>query len=149
MRFTYDAIVAAAPGFYVTEHQERAGGNILRVYMLATDDGDMFRLYPTADGTRLDAIAAFSPQVRGPTDETVRVSTYYQAAHADVAYCTTRTIGESPGFACSSAANGRLWRVYKLPATYDGPSEPFDAIDPDAAINSTLVELRWKAPGPG
>ena len=32
------------------------------------------------------------------------------------------------------------------PEGYDGPSEPFDAIDPDVLHDSTLVEMRWVAP---
>ena len=146
---TLEAVTAAAPGFYVAEGRERAGGNVLHVFTLSTDDGDMFRLYPTVDGARISAIAALSPQVRGPTDETVTVSTYYQAPHAEVAYCEARSVGATAGFACSAYARGRLWRVYRLPRGYDGPSAPFDAIDPDAATDATLVELRWIAPGPG
>src|SRR5262249_7043012 len=127
----------------------RAGSNILQTFVLSTDAGDMFRLYPTADGQRLDAIAAISPEVRLPTDEHITVSTYFQAPHAEVAYCEARMIDNAAGFACSADAHGRLWRVYKLPARYDGPSAPFDAIDPDAATDATLVEMRWIAPGAG
>jgi hypothetical protein len=148
MPMTEAAVTAAAPGFYVAARRVRAGANILETFVLSTDAGDMFRLYPSADGQRLDAIAAISPQVRLPTDEHVSVSTYYQAPRAEVAYCEARTIDNSAaGFACSSDANGRLWRVYKLSANYDGPSAPFDAIDPDAATDATLVEMRWIAPG--
>ena len=144
---TQQAVEAAAPGFYVTPHNLRAGANTLQTFVLSTDAGDMFRLYPTADGARVDAIAAISPQVHLPTDEHVTVSTYFQAPRPEVAYCEARTINAAAGFACSSDANGRLWRVYKLAANYDGPSAPFDAIDPDATIDATLVEMRWIAPG--
>ncbi len=144
---TQEAVEAAAPGFYVAAHRVRAGANILQTFTLSTDAGDMFRLYPAADGQRLDAIAAISPEVRLPTDEHVTVSTYFQAPHAEIAYCEARMIDNAAGFACSSDANGRLWRVYKLAASYDGPSAPFDAIDPDAATDATLVEMRWIAPG--
>ena len=146
---TEAAVTTAAPGFYVAAHEERIGGNLLHTFTLSTDDGDMFRLYPTLDGARLNVIVALSPQVHGPTDETVTVATYYRAPRAEVAYCEARAIGEAAGFACSSDAHGRLWRVYKLPNSYDGPSSPFDAIDPDAATDATLVEWRWIAPGAG
>lgn len=146
---TEEAVTAASPGFYVAAHRVRAGANILQTFVLSTDAGDMFRLYPTADGQRLDAIAAISPEIRLPTDEHVTVSTYFQAPRAEVAYCEARMIENAAGFACSSDPHGRLWRVYRLAAAYDGPSAPFDAIDPDAATDATLVEMRWIAPGPG
>jgi hypothetical protein len=33
-----------------------------------------------------------------------------------------------------------------LPDGYDGPSDPFDAIDPDVLHDATLAEMRWIAP---
>ena len=143
---TTEAVTAAAPGFYVARHEERIGGELVPVFTLSTDEADMFRLYPSNDGAHLRDIAAISPLVHGPTDETIAVSTYYQAPHEQIAYCEARMVGEAAGFACSTGAAGKLWRVYKLPNGYDGPSEPFDAIDPDAATDATLVEWRWIAP---
>lgn len=146
---TEAAVTAAAPGFYVAQHDERVSGTLLSTFTLSTDDGDMFRLYPTSDGRRLSEVAAISNAVKAPTDETIGLSTYYQAPHAEVAYCESRMISEAAGFACSANAHGNLWRLYKLPSGYDGPSDPFDAIDPDAATDATLVEMRWRPPTAG
>lgn len=146
---TEAAVTAATPGFYVAQHDERAAGVLLHTFTLSTDDGDMFRLYPTNDGRRLAEVAAISNSVKIPTDESIGVSTYYQAPHAEIAYCESRLINEAAGFACSASAHGALWRLYKLPNGYDGPSDPFDAIDPDAATDATLVEMRWRPPVAG
>ena len=146
LAMNYDAVSAATPGFDVAERVERVAGARLKVFALSANQVEIFRLYSTPDGSKLAYITARSPEARGPADETVSVATFFKAPHDDVAFCRSEDIQTHPGFACARSADARLWRVYKLPADYDGPSEPFDAIDPDAQIDSTLVELRWLAP---
>jgi hypothetical protein len=148
--FSVEAITAAAPGFFVAEARDRSDGR--RVLTLSIDYNEVFRIYPSPDGARVFAIATRSTDARGPADETVNVTTYYQSqqAHAaEVAYCRAEAVEAVPGFACAATPEARFWRVYSLGADYDGPSQPFDAIDPDAAIDARMVELRWLAPQPG
>ncbi len=61
-------------------------------------------------------------------------------------FFTADDVDGAPGFACATAADATFWRVYRLPDGYDGPSDPFDAIDPDVLHDATLAEMRWIAP---
>ena len=64
-----------------------------------------------------------------------------------VTYCVTELVDGVQGFACSTAADGAFWRVYRLPEGAS-PAESFDEIEPDLLHDATLVEMRWIAPRP-
>ncbi len=103
-------------------------------------------MLPTADGRFVHAVTTRSPQARGPAGEVVGQSTFGQAPAVQVMFCLSEIVDGGPGFSCSDAQDGRFWRVYALPPLYDGPSDPFESIDPDNAVDSKLVEMRWMAP---
>jgi hypothetical protein len=141
-----ETIQAAAPNFIVAEVQDQVEGQPFTAITLSAGDEEVFRVYPTADGRTIHAIVTVSSQARGSNDEIVGQSKFALAPPEEVAFCTAEFVEGAPGFACSTAADGRFWRVYRLPEAYDGPSDPFDAIDPDVLHDATLAEMRWIAP---
>lgn len=140
------AIRAAAPNFMVASVRDQIEGNPFTAITLSDGDEEVFRVFPTADGARIHSIVTRSGQARGPEQDIVGVATFALAPPEAVTFCASELFDGSPGFACSTAEDGNFWRVYRVPESYDGPSEPFDAIDPDVLHDSTLVEMRWVAP---
>lgn len=141
-----DAIRAAAPNFMVASVRDHIEGDPFTAITLSAGDEEVFRLFPTSDGARIHSIVTRSTQARGPDQDIVGVATFALAPAEEVAFCLAETFDGSAGFACSNSPGGQFWRVYRVPEGYDGPSEPFDAIDPDVLHDSTLVEMRWIAP---
>jgi hypothetical protein len=141
-----EAIRGAAPEFIVASVQDQVDGEPFTAITLSAGDEEVFRLLPTADGARIHAIVTRSSQARGPTQDIVGSTLFGVAPPEQVPFCLAETVQGAPGFACSTDAAGRFWRVYRLPRSYDGPSEPFDAIDPDVLHDATLAEMRWIAP---
>ncbi|MBY0566244.1 MAG: hypothetical protein K2P70_02950 [Hyphomonadaceae bacterium] len=140
------AIRAAAPNFMVASVQDQIEGNPFTAITLSAGDEEVFRVLPTADGARVHSIVTRSGQARGPDQDIVGVATFALAPAEEVRFCASENFDGSAGFACSTAEDGNFWRVYRVPESYDGPSDPFDAIDPDVLHDSTLVEMRWVAP---
>lgn len=140
------AIRAAAPNFMVASVQDQIEGNPFTAITLSAGDEEVFRVFPTADGAHIHSIVTRSGQARGPEQDIVGVATFALAPADEVTFCAAEQFDGSAGFACSTAEDGNFWRVYRVPEAYDGPSEPFDAIDPDVLHDSTLVEMRWVAP---
>lgn len=143
---TREAVAAAAPAYIVAEVEDQVEGQAFRAITLSAGDEEVFRLLPTADGARVHSIVTASTQARGPNAEIVGQSKFGQAPATQVMFCGSEQVEGQAGFACSDIEAGRFWRVYKLPAGYGGPTEPFDAIDPDFALDATLSEMRWIAP---
>ncbi len=141
-----EVIQAATPNFVVAEVQDQVEGERFIAITLSAGDEEVFRLLPTADGGNIHSIVTVSTQARGPSDEIVGQTKFAEAPPEEVIFCGAELVEGMPGFACSSAADGRFWRVYRLPSEYDGPSDPFDAIDPDVLHDATLAEMRWIAP---
>jgi hypothetical protein len=141
-----DAIRGAAPGFTVAETPDQIEGHAFTAITLSANGAEQFRALPTHDAEYIHSIVTRSPTVRSSAGETIGVSTHAQAPRAEVAFCGGEFVDGAPGFGCSTSESGRFWRVYKLPAGYDGPSDPFDAIDPDYAERAVLTEMRWVAP---
>jgi len=140
------AIRAAAANYTVAQIQDQIEGNPFTAITLSAGDEEVFRVLPSADGARIHAIVTRSSQARGPDQDIVGVATFALAPAEEVNFCISEFVEGATGFACSTDAGGSFWRVYKAPEGYDGPSEPFDAIDPDVLHDSTLVEMRWIAP---
>ncbi len=140
------AIGQAAPEFIVASVEDQVEGQPFTAITLSAGDEEVFRVLPTADGARIHAIVTKSSQARGPTQDIVGATLFGVAPPEQVPFCLSENIAGAPGFACSTDAAGRFWRVYRLPENYDGPSEPFDAIDPDVLHDATLAEMRWIAP---
>lgn len=143
---TIAAIQSAAPGFVVAETADEIEGHAFTAITLSADGAEQFRALPTHDAEYVHSIVTRSPAVRSSAGETVGVSTHAQAPRAETAFCGGEFVDGAPGFGCSTSESGRFWRVYKLPSGYDGPSQPFDAIDPDYAERAVLTEMRWVAP---
>jgi len=143
---TVDAVRAAAANYVVEEKADQIEGQPFTAIALSADDEEVFRLLPTADGARVHAIVTTSPQARGPLQEIVGVTLFGTAPAEAVEFCLAQLVAGAPGFACSTAEDGRFWRVYRLPEGYDGPSDPFEAIDPDVLHDAELAEMRWFAP---
>jgi hypothetical protein len=141
-----DAIAAAVPGFVVAEVADQIEGHAFTTITLSANGAEQFRVLPTHDAAYIHSIVTVSPAVRSSAGETVGVSTYTQAPRAETAFCGAEFVEGAVGFGCSTSESGRFWRIYKLPAGYDGPSEPFDAIDPDFTERALLAEMRWVAP---
>lgn len=141
-----DAIRGAAPGFTIAETPDQIEGHSFTAITLSANGAEQFRVLPTHDAEYIHSIVTRSPAVRSSAGETIGVSTHAQAPRAEAAFCGGEHVDGAPGFACSTSESGRFWRVYALPAGYDGPSQPFDAIDPDYAERAVLTEMRWVAP---
>lgn len=143
---TIDAVRTSAPNYIVAQVQAQVEGQPYTAITLSAGDEEVFRLLPTADGRHVHAIVTRSTQARGPMQEIVGRTLFGVAPPEEVPFCLGQAVDGAPGFACSTAADGRFWRVYRLPEGYDGPYENFDEIDGDVLHDATLVEMRWIAP---
>lgn len=141
-----DAIRSAAPHFVVAEVADQIEGQPFTAITLSAADEEVFRVNPTSDGARVHSIVTVSSQARGPTQDIVGQTRFAVAPPEQVSFCASEFVEGGAGFACSTAQDGNFWRVYRLPEGYDGPSDPFDAIDPDVLHDATLTEMRWIAP---
>jgi hypothetical protein len=141
-----EAIAQAAPAFLVREVAAQIEGEPFVAITLSANNEEVFRASPTSDGRHIHSIVTASRMARGPNGEIVGQSTFAQLPGGEAHFCNPEFVEGSPGFACSTAMDGRFWRVYRLPAGYDGPSDPFDAIDPDFTERAALAEMRWIAP---
>jgi hypothetical protein len=141
-----EALRAAASNYIVAQIQDEVEGDPFTAITLSAGDEEVFRVLPTADGASVHSIVTRSPQARGPDQDIIGVATFALASPDQVSFCQSEIVDGAAGFACSNNPGGVFWRVYKTPEGYDGPSEPFDAIDPDVLHDSNLVEMRWIAP---
>jgi hypothetical protein len=139
------AVRAAAPDFSVAEVADQVEGQPFTAIALSKGGEEVFRLYPTADGGHVHAISTKSGQVRGPTSDIVGVTLFAVAPIEEVSFCLTEFVEGQPGFACSTAADGRFWRIYRLPEGA-APAATFEEIEPDLLHEATLAEMRWIAP---
>lgn len=142
---TLAAVRAAAPEYIVAEVPDQVEGQAFTAIALSAGDEEVFRLYPTADGSHVHAISTKSSQARGPTSDIVGVTLFAVAPMEEVRFCVIDTVDGQPGFACSTAQDGRFWRVYRLPEGA-APAATFEEIEPDLLHESTLAEMRWIAP---
>lgn len=145
LAMTLDAVRAAAPNYVVAEVQDQVEGEAFTAITLSAGDEEVFRIYPTADRRHVHAIVTRSTQARGPLQEIVGSTLFGAAPAEEVPFCLAELIQGAPGFACSTAADGRFWRVYRLPAGAEAV-DAFEEIDPDLLHDATLVEMRWIAP---
>jgi len=141
-----EAIRAAAPNYVVAAVEDQIEGQPFTAITLSAGDEEVFRVLPTADGAHIHAIVTRSSQARGPTQDIVGQTLFGVAPPEQVPFCLAESVDGAPGFACSTDAAGRFWRVYKLPDAYDGPSSEFGEIEPDVLHDATLAEMRWIAP---
>ena len=139
------AVRAAAPEFIVAEVADQVEGQAFTAIALSAGDEEVFRIYPTADGAHVHAISTQSSQARGPTSDKVGVTLFAVAPMEEVTFCITEFVQGQPGFACSTGADGRFWRIYRLPEGA-APAATFAEIEPDLLHESTLAEMRWIAP---
>lgn len=137
---------SAAPHFVVAAVEGQIEGQPFTAIGLSQGGEEVFRILPTADGAHIHSIVTRSAQARGPLEEVVGQSLFAAAPADEVPFCQSETLDGAPGFACALSEDASFWRVYRLPEGYDGPSDPFDAIDPDVLHDATLVEMRWIAP---
>lgn len=142
---TLDAVRAAAPHYIAAEAQDQIEGEAFTAITLSAGDEEVFRINPTADRRRIHSIVTRSTQARGPAQEIVGTTLFGVAPPEQVEFCQSEAVDGGAGFACSTEEAGVFWRVYKLPDGYDGPSDPFDSIDPDLLHDAVLVEMRWVA----
>lgn len=139
------AIRAAAPLFTVAEVADHIEGDPFTAITLSSGSEEVFRVNPTADRARVHSIVTRSAQARGPSGEVIG-QTRFAAAPADqVTFCLAEYVDAQPGFACSTAADGQFWRVYRLPEGANA-APTFEEIEPDLLHDSLLVEMRWIAP---
>jgi hypothetical protein len=142
---TLAAVRAAAPRYIAAEAQDQIEGEAFTAITLSAGGEEVFRINPTADRSRIHSIVTRSTQARGPAQEIVGVTLFSVAPPEQVEFCQSEQVDGGAGFACSTEEAGVFWRVYKLPEGYDGPSDPFDSIDPDLLHDAVLVEMRWVA----
>lgn len=140
-----DAVRAAAPSYTVAEAEDQVEGERFTAITLSAGDEEVFRINPTADLQRIHSIVTRSTQARSSAGEVVERSKFAVAPPEEVSFCAAEVFDGSPGFACSTAENGRFWRVYRLPEGANAV-ESFDEIEPDLLHDATLVEMRWVAP---
>ena len=139
------SVRAAAPNYIVAEVDDQVDGQAFKAITLSAGDEEVFRVYPTADGRHVHSVVTRSTQAHSPVDEIVGRSKFAVAPPEQVAFCGAEFVDGAPGFACSTAEDGRFWRVYRLPDGA-GAAETFDEIEPDLLHDATLVEMRWVAP---
>jgi len=140
------AVADAAPGYVVAEQEVASGDYNYPAITLSAGDEVVFSVFAAPDGARIHSIVTRSTQARGPVGEIVGQAKFETAPAAQSLFCAPELVDGAFGFACSDAEDGVFWRVYRLPDAYQGPHEPFEAIDPDTALDATLVEMRWIAP---
>ncbi|HVK80466.1 MAG TPA: hypothetical protein VM915_07620 [Verrucomicrobiae bacterium] len=141
-----ESVRAAAPLYDVALVEDQVEGQPFTAITLSSGGQEVFRALPTADGRHIHAIVTRSTRAKSPTQEGVGAARFAVAPPEQVEFCLSEFVEGAAGFACSTAEDGTFWRVYKLPDGYDGPSDPFDAIDPDVLHDATLSEMRWIAP---
>jgi hypothetical protein len=139
------SVRAAAPNYIVAEVDDQVEGQPFKAITLSAGDEEVFRIYPTADGRYVHSVVTRSTQAHSPVDEIVGRSKFAVAPPEQVTFCGVEFVDGAPGFACSTAEDGRFWRVYRLPDGA-GASESFEDIEPDLLHDATLVEMRWVAP---
>ncbi|OQW55899.1 MAG: hypothetical protein A4S17_01065 [Proteobacteria bacterium HN_bin10] len=139
------AVQAAAPSYVVAEVDDQIEGEAFKAITLSAGNEEVFRINPTADRRHIHSIVTRSSQARSAAGEIVGQSKFAVAPPEQVSFCSNEIFDGSAGFACSSAQDGRFWRVYRLP---EGASEAesFEDIEPDLLHDATLVEMRWIAP---
>ncbi|MBL8545832.1 MAG: hypothetical protein JNL81_05170 [Hyphomonadaceae bacterium] len=139
------AVQGAAADYVVAEVDDQVEGEAFKAITLSTGAEEVFRVLPTADRQHIHSVVTRSAQARSPAGEVVGQSKFAVAPPEEVVFCATEQFDGGNGFACSTAADGRFWRVYRLP---DGaePAASFDEIEPDLLHDATLVEMRWIAP---
>lgn len=140
-----DAVRNAAPNYIVAEVDDQIEGNAFKAITLSAGDEEVFRVLPTADRAHIHAIVTRSTQARSPAGEIVTQSKFAVAPPEQVTFCLAEFVDGAPGFACSTAADGTFWRVYRLPEGAS-PAGSFEEIEPDLLHDATLVEMRWIAP---
>ncbi|ANP45302.1 hypothetical protein [Candidatus Viadribacter manganicus] len=140
-----DAVRLAAPNFIVAEVDDQVEGEPFKAITLSAGDEEVFRILPAADGQHAHSIVTRSSQARSDAGEIPGQSKFAIAPPEEVSFCATELIDNMPGFACSTAEDGRFWRVYRLPEGAS-PAGSFDEIEPDLLHEATLVEMRWIAP---
>ncbi|MCX7357781.1 MAG: hypothetical protein NT015_06540 [Alphaproteobacteria bacterium] len=139
------SVRAAAPNYIVAEVDDQVDGQAFKAITLSAGDEEVFRVYPTADGRHVHSVVTRSTQAHSPVDEIVGRAKFAVAPPEQVTFCNAEFVDGAPGFACSTAEDGRFWRVYRLPDGA-GAAETFDEIEPDLLHDATLVEMRWVAP---
>lgn len=139
-------IAAATPRFAVAEADAQVDGEAFKAITLSAGGEEVFRILPNADRSHIHAIVTRSAQARGPMQEIVGRTLFGVAPPDEVDFCIAQSTAGAPGFACSTDEAGSFWRVYRLPAAYDGPADAFGEIEPDVLHDATLVEMRWIAP---
>ena len=140
-----DAVRAAAPNFIVAEVDDQVEGQAFKAITLSAGDEEVFRILPAADNQHAHAIVTRSTQARSPAGEIAGQSKFAVAPPEQVTFCTSEFVDGASGFACSTGADGRFWRVYRLPEGAEAAAS-FDEIEPDLLHDATLVEMRWIAP---
>lgn len=144
---TLAAVHAAAPLFIAAEVDDQVDGEAFKAITLSLGGEEVFRLYPSADRRELHSIETHSSQARSPDGEVVGTALFRNAHPEGVVFCITDfDVIHEQGFSCSTGESGRFWRTYRLPEGYDGPTGPFDAIDPDVSSEAMLVEMKWITP---
>ncbi len=139
------AISAAAPLFTAAEVDDHIEGDPFTAITLSSGSEEVFRVSPTADRAHVHSIVTRSAQARGPAGEVIGQTRFAAAPPEQVVFCATEFFDAQPGFACSTAADGRFWRVYRLPEGANA-APTFDEIEPDLLHDALLVEMRWIAP---
>lgn len=144
-----EAVSAAAPHFTVAEVADQVEGDPFTAITLSLGGAEVFRIYPSPDRTHVHAISTRSAQARGPAADVIGEVRFAVAPPDQVPFCINEYVDGAPGFACSTAADGQFWRIYKLPEEYTEPAATFEEIDPDVLHEALLAEMRWIAPRAG
>ncbi len=140
-----ETLRGAAANYIVAEVDDQVEGEAFKAITLSAGDEEVFRVLPTADRAHIHSIVTRSTQARSAAGEIVGQSKFAVAPPEEVAFCATEQFDGGGGFACSTAQDGRFWRVYRLPDGA-GDAASLNEIEPDLLHDATLVEMRWIAP---
>lgn len=120
-----------------------------RFPFVAVRSGDevVYMVAPGAGTTTVHSVTTRSPLVVGPAGEVIGEAIFADAPQAEIGYCGDEFFDGQPAFACSTAPDGRFWRVYlKLISDAAPESAELAEMTPTAKAQSPLVEMRWIAP---
>ncbi|MBU6373458.1 MAG: hypothetical protein KJS97_12095 [Alphaproteobacteria bacterium] len=145
--FDVAAVGPAFAGLELAVSEGETEGQRFPFIAVRSGDEVVYMVAPGAGNATVHSVTTRSPLVLGPAGEVIGEATFANAPQAEIGYCGDEFFDGQPAFACSTAPDGRFWRVY-LKLISDGAPESAELAEmtPAAKAQSPLVEMRWIAP---
>ncbi len=147
MPFDVAAIGPAFKGLELAVSEAEVEGARFPIVAVRSGDEIVYVVAPGPDKKTVHSVATRSPLVVGPAGEVIGEASFSDAPQAEIGYCGDEFFDGQPAFACSTAPDGRFWRVYlKIISDAAPESAELAEMTPAAKAQSPLVEMRWVAP---